>query len=424
MRLLDRLAGSPAPVQRDALSTVVASFFGTPDAEKIAPVWYNTLSAFQSSAAVWGVEKARLDLFTELEFKWQRLSNKGIFGDPGLTLLERPWPGGSTADLLGAILLHADLGGIAVVRKVNDQRLELLTPDCVTLVSQINVDPVSMTEVRDLVGVIFEPPVTDGRQAAFYEIGTEVVVWAPNPDPSANFRGMSWLTPVLREVDADVQMTDYQRAYLENAATPNMLVKYKERVSAKALEILRQRFDARHGGVNNAFRTLVLDEGADAMILGSNFKDMMFTAVQSAGENRIAVAGRVPAVVAGLKEGLDSANYAIYDAALKAFANGTMRPLWRSICQTLDQLVTAPSGARLWFDEAGIAALRQGEKDQADTMYVLAQAAQALIVAGYTPESVGASLSAGDITILKHTGLVSVQMQTPGSTPAPQGGQQ
>ena len=50
-------------------------------------------------------------------------------------------------------------------------------------------------------------------------------------------------------------------------------------------------------------------------------------------------------------------------------------------------------------------------------MLVLAEAAQALVVAGFTPESVTLALSAGDITLLKHSGLVSVQMQTPGQSP-------
>jgi len=65
---------------------------------------------------------------------------------------------------------------------------------------------------------------------------------------------------------------------------------------------------------------------------------------------------------------------------------------------------------------SGVAALRQGDKERADTMAVLAQAAQTLIVAGYEANSVSAALSAGDITLLKHSGLVSVQMQTPPSS--------
>lgn len=420
MRLFDRLAGKPATLERDALSTMINTFFGQPDAEKIQPVWANALSAYASSSPVWGVEQARLGLFTEAEFKYQRQSDKGIFGDQSLGLLEKPWPNGSTADLLGMMLLHADLGGNAYVHRISPTRLEMLRPDCVTIVSEIKVDPVTYKEYREVIGFLFEPPVMDERRPDFYPV-EDVAHWAPNPDPSANYRGMSWLTPVLREVDADLQLTDYQRAYLQNAATPNLLVKWKDKVSPKSLEILRQRFEARHGGVDNAFRTIVLDEGADVTLLGSNFKDMMITAVQSASENRIAVAGQVPAIVAGLKEGLAEGNYNVYDAALRAFANGTMRRLWRSAFQTLDKLVEVPTGARLWFDEAGVAALRQGEKEQADTMFVLAQAYQALVVAGVDSETAKSALSSGDITLIKAVpGFVSVQMQ---KQPGAQGGQ-
>jgi hypothetical protein len=96
-----------------------------------------------------------------------------------------------------------------------------------------------------------------------------------------------------------------------------------------------------------------------------------------------------------------------------------MRPNWRSACGALAKLVAVPAGARLWFDASGIAALRQGEKEAADTMAVLATAASALITAGYDPESIKASLAASDVTLLKHTGLTSVQLQAPGSAPPP-----
>jgi predicted acetyltransferase len=36
---------------------------------------------------------------------------------------------------------------------------------------------------------------------------------------------MSWLTPIVREIMADKAMTDHKLAFMENAATPNMVVK-------------------------------------------------------------------------------------------------------------------------------------------------------------------------------------------------------
>jgi hypothetical protein len=48
-------------------------------------------------------------------------------------------------------------------------------------------------------------------------------------------------------------------------------------------------------------------------------------------------------------------------------------------------------------------------------MAVLATAAASLINSGYTPDSVKAALAASDVTLLDHTGLVSVQLQKPNS---------
>jgi hypothetical protein len=128
--------------------------------------------------------------------------------------------------------------------------------------------------------------------------------------------------------------------------------------------------------------------------------------------------------VAGLSEGLDSNAYGIYGQAMRRFTDLTMRPNWRSACAALSKFVEVPAGTRLWFDVEDVAALRQGEKDSADTMQVLATAANTLITAGYDSESIKEALSAGDIMLLKHTGMTSVQLQTPGAPmpPAPTGG--
>jgi phage portal protein BeeE len=156
-------------------------------------------------------------------------------------------------------------------------------------------------------------------------------------------------------------------------------------------------------------------------VIGNTFESMTFTALQAAGENRIVAAGGVPAIVVGIQSGLDAATYANYAIAMRRFADVTMRPNWRSACAALTKLVNVPTGARLWYDTTDIGALREGEKDRADTMQVLAGAASTLLMAGYEATSITAALTAGDMTLLQHTGLLSVQLQPPGTTPPPKG---
>ena len=414
-RLVGRSTAERFVVPDNGMSYVMSSF-GTPDSEKILPGFTNSADAYQSSGVVFGVILARLMLFSEAEFKFQNLTDKSLYGTQALSKLEHPWPGGTTGELLARMEQDASLAGNAFVRDAGTQ-LERLRPDWVTIVSELVRDPITDTEIRRVLGYLYEPPAPDEREADFYPVD-EVAHWSPIPDPLASFRGMSWLTPVLREVDADRGLTDYKRAYLENAATPNMLVRYSQKIGNDRIARLRDQMHAKFGGPKNAFRTLILDEGADVTLLGHTMEQMTFTAVQAAGETRIAAAGGVPPIVVGLSEGLAAATYSNYGMAMRRFADLTMRPNWRSACAALAKLVEVPSDSRLWFDTNDIAALQEGEKERADTMQVLAAAANTLVTAGFSPESIKAALAATDVTLLKHTGMVSVQLQAPGSTPS------
>jgi phage portal protein BeeE len=224
---------------------------------------------------------------------------------------------------------------------------------------------------------------------------------SPIPDPDAQFRGMSWLTPVLREIGADDAMTAYKRKYLENSATPNLLIRYERQLNPETVDRIRDRVQARYGGVQNAFKTLVLDQGADATVVGHSFEQMNFSTVQAAGENRILIASRVPGIVVGAKEGLLAATYSNFLQAMRSFADLWARPTWRSACACLEKLVAnVPKASRLWYDTADIAALRQGEKERADTLLVKAQAIAELVKAGFDAASAVAALDSGDLTQL------------------------
>jgi hypothetical protein len=258
--------------------------------------------------------------------------------------------------------------------------------------------------------LLVRPAATEDREPAFYPVD-EVAHWSPIPDPLANFRGMSWLTPVLREVDADTQMTDYKRAYLVNAATPNLLVKYSRRSDRTSSSELAPRSGASRRG-----RQRVQDDGPRRGRRhhgpGQQLRADEFAAVQAAGENRIAVAGGVPAIVVGLKEGLEAATYSNYEMAMRRFADLTMRPNWRSACAALAKLVDVPDDSacgstRPASRRCGRATRSRPTRCRSSPLPLRRSSWPA------TPRvDQRMSLSAGDVTLLKHSGLVSVQMQS------------
>jgi hypothetical protein len=214
-------------------------------------------------------------------------------------------------------------------------------------------------------------------------------------------------------------MTTYKSKYLERAATPNLIIRYTQKLQPGTIDALRERLAARYGGVDNAYRTLVLDQGADLTPVGNNLREMDFSAVQQAGADRVLAASGVPAVLVGL-EPLRGAGRGYQESVVK-FANLWARPQWRSLCAALQKLTpgndVAQGAVRLWYDTAGVAALQDTETNQAQVSLVRAQALLVLAQAGYTQDSAVAFIRSGDPSQLKG-GAAPVTL--PGSTAAQQ----
>jgi phage portal protein BeeE len=253
---------------------------------------------------------------------------------------------------------------------------------------------------RRKIGYWWEPPksVFGQGEGQFYP-AEEVVHWAPLPDPAADFRGMSWLTPIYRDVQGDDGLTGYKIKYLSNSASPNLLIRYAQKLQPGTVDSVRERMHARYGGVDNAFKTLVLDQGADVTVIGNSLAQMDFSGVSAVGTERILAAAAVPGVLVGL-EPLRGAGRG-YQESMQKFANLWARPEWRSFFGAFSQIMDVPAGNRLWFDTGDIAALQDGELEKSQAALVRGQAVLAHVQSGATLESAAKAVDAGDITLLK-----------------------
>lgn len=428
MRLLERLTGRAAgwdayTVAEDApwVKSLWQVAYG-PNRSETEPVTADFASyagpGYAGNSIVHAAVNARMTLFAQAEFKFKNLVDKRLFGTEALARLEQPWPNGQSSDLLARMIQSADLGGNAFVVD-HGSRLSLLRPDWVDVVQAEDTDA-DGREVYYPVGYVYWDGGRTTGDPVTYPV-EQVAHWAPTPDPLARWRGMSWLTPVVREINADAAMTQHRRRTFENAGIPGLLIRYPTKVGDEQLAKVKSAFEASFAGPDRSGRTLMLDEGADVTSVGATMEALTFVDVQAAGENRIAAAAGVPPQVLGIKEGLAAATFANYEQAYRAFANNVAY-LWMSACSSLAKLVDVPTGAVLWYDTSDIGALQDAETARAEAAHVYAQAASVLITAGYRPESVQRALIAGDMSLLDHSGLVSVQLQSPGAIPTPTGG--
>ena len=421
MRLLDRIARRSIADQTIPEDPGWGSFWSMWRGEGVEPVLQvfadYAARGYSGDSVVFACILKRIELFSQAELKWQDLTTRRLFGTPGLSLLERPWPGGTTADLLARMEQDVSLSGNAFVWRASPDRLVRLRPDCVDVATiEIESPDDSELEWPEVSGYVWWPE-GRGRGDPAYLPVADVAHWTPIPDPLADWRGMSWLTPVVREVNSDISMTQHKRSYFANGATPGLLVRYQRPVAPEQLAKVRVALDAAFRGVDRAGKTIVVDEGAEVMPVGSTLAQADLRAVQGATETRICMAAGVPPIIIGSAEGLAASTYSNYESAHKAFANSTIAHNWQSACAALAKLVDTPTGAELWYDSGAIPALQEAETARAEAAHVNAQALSVLITAGFDPVSAQDAIAAGDVTLLRHSGLVSVQLQQPGQVP-------
>src|SRR5690242_2004346 len=97
------------------------------------------LGGYMTNGIVFACIQARARVFAQARFQYQRFSSGrpgDLFGDQSLTLLEQPWPNGTTGELLTRMEQDGSLAGNFFATTVdNGARVRRLRPDWVTIVT-------------------------------------------------------------------------------------------------------------------------------------------------------------------------------------------------------------------------------------------------------------------------------------------------
>lgn len=394
----------------------------------------------KASPVIFTASLIRLAVFSQARFQWLREDTGQLIGDPSLAPLERPWAGGTTAKLLTRMEQHASVAGNAYVIDASrvvarerggrrgPQRLTLMRPDWVTIVlgSQLDPDHPAWQEDAELVGFAYLPGgVRASGQPARLHLPDEVAHFAPIPDPLAHYRGMSWLTPILREAQGDRLMTEHKLKFFDHAATPNIAITFDPKVSPQQVKQFKELLDEEHQGLQDAYKTLYLGGGADVEVVGTDLSKMDFRHVQGKAETRILMAAGVHPTLAGASEGMQgsSLNAGNFGQTRRIFSDVHLQHLWSEAAASLEVLLSRPAGPlRLAVDTRNIPFMQDDQKDQAEIQASQARAITQYVREGYTPESAVAAIAANDPSLLQHTGMVSVQLHKPGAGEQPPNG--
>lgn len=373
---------------------------------------------FKQSPVVFGAMEVRGSNFSQIRFQWQDVSfgkTRGkVFGNSELSVLEYPWPNASTAELLRRMEQDVSLAGNAYVVREENQ-LRRLQPDWVApVLSRPHYEAVQ----SDILGYVYCPGgLNSGNEETYYTVD-EVAHWAPTPNPTYQYIGMSWIQAILREVQADKAASEHKLNFFRNGATLQTVISPKADITIEQFQQFMDVTNGTHVGVENAYKPLYLGFGADVQVVGTDIQQLDFQTSQGRDETRIAMAARVPAVILGISEGLQgsSLNAGNFSAARRNFVDGFLWSHWTSACNALQSILDVPAQSRLWFETKDVPLLREDQHDAAEIQQIKAITIRQLTDAGFVPETVVASVEADDRSLLQHSNLFSVQLQPPGTT--------
>ncbi len=190
----------------------------------------------------------------------------------------------------------------------------------------------------------------------------DVLCWNfPDPaDQSGGIvEGLGPLQVLAAEISADNEATAFVGALLKNYAAPSMLLKIKQAVrTEEEAQFLKQKAAAEFGGSNRG-KVGLLDADSEVQMVGFNMQQLEFPDLRSIAEARVAAAVGVPAILVGLKVGLDRSTFSNLSESRAFFAETTLSNYWRRYADKMTNDLAAEFGPGLVceFDTSQVRAL-------------------------------------------------------------------
>jgi hypothetical protein len=391
--------------------------YGVDRAEPIGDSFSDyVLGGLQGNGVVWSIERVRLSVFCEARFQFQQI-RKGrpgdLFGTADLQILEEPWEGGTTGDLLARMILDADFAGNFFAVEMDGEIIRL-RPDWVEVVLTERYDGMGRQVGWKRLGYLYYE---GGKSGARRPCSCRARWCTSHRCPiRSRLAGHVVADSGRPGVMADTMTTKHKLKFFENAATPNLAVSLpKETVTGPVQGVRRQdgRLARRRGER--------LPHAVHGRRRGRDRGRRRHAATRLQGHPG---RGRVPA--RGRRRHPPGDRGPVRGSARQLAQRGQLRggaPAGRgrddaaAVAQRRrfagGPRVAAGRVGRLWYDARDVAFLREDARDEAEIMRIDAQTVVNLVRdGGFTNDSAKAAVLARNVDLLvPDPDWISVQLQ-------------
>lgn len=196
--------------------------------------------------------------------------------------------------------------------------------------------------------------------------------------------GLGPLQVLAKEVDTDNEATAFVYHTVKNFAMPGSVITTKAKLNKDDAERLKENFKARYGGMQRG-QPAVLDSDATIAAISHSMSDLEFPDLRNVSESRIAAVIGTPAILVGLKVGLDRSTFSNTAEARRFFAETTCMNLWRRLADQMNldlgdpKLGTIAAGQSARFDTSKVKGLDAARAEDLNNIENAVKAGVALV---------------------------------------------
>ena len=156
-------------------------------------------------------------------------------------------------------------------------------------------------------------------------------------DPDDHKKGFAPLKTVLREIYGDESAGQLGTALLANMGVPSVIISPKDEymLSEEDADQIQRTYMRKVGGSQKG-SPLILSGSMSVETLSFSPKDLDIGTLRNVPESRISAVLGVPAILAGLKIGLDRSTFSNARELRETFTENTLIPLWRQVAQEFE----------------------------------------------------------------------------------------
>ena len=164
-------------------------------------------------------------------------------------------------------------------------------------------------------------------------------------DPNDHRRGHAPLKSILRELIGDEAAGQYSSALLTNLAVPGVVLSPRNDAmggpTREEAEAIAQSYKQKFGGANRG-SPMVLSGSMAVEVVSFSPDQMKLQELRRLPEERVSAVLGVPAILAGLGAGLDSATYNNTKELREFFTEQKLVPLWKTVANELTHQLLIP----------------------------------------------------------------------------------